>query len=168
MSKTSMPLPIIGNSTVIKVAGIENVPAKIDTGATRSSIWASNIDMLPDGTLEFTLFAPQSPYYTGERLHTKHYTVLPVRNSTGQESLRYIVQLSVVLKKRRIKVSFSLADRSRNEFPVLIGRRTLKNKFYVDVSQLEVPYKKRRLESQLEKELRQNPQLFHQKYIHKH
>ena len=77
-------LPLIGNSALIEVAGIQSVPAKIDTGASYSSIWASDIQMLPSGELEFTLFAPKSPLYTGERLRTRRYRAVRVRNSTGQ------------------------------------------------------------------------------------
>lgn len=50
-------LPVIGNSVRIKVAGIAHIPAKVDTGATISSIWASDIRLAPDNRLEFSLFA---------------------------------------------------------------------------------------------------------------
>ena len=89
-------LPPIGHSPLIEVAGIPSVPAKIDTGASYSSIWASDIQMLPSGELEFTLFAPKSPLYTGERLRTRRYRAVRVRNSTGQESIRYSVPLSAL------------------------------------------------------------------------
>ena len=135
-------LPLIGNSALIEVAGIQSVPAKIDTGASYSSIWASDIQMLPSGELEFA--------------------------STGQESIRYSVPLSALINGKRIRVRFTLADRHRNDFPVLIGRRTLKNKFLVDVSRLDVPYKSRIRDAKLTRELLNNPQKFHQKYIHKH
>ena len=161
-------LPLIGNSALIEVAGIQSVPAKIDTGASYSSIWASDIQMLPSGELEFTLFAPKSPLYTGELLRTRRYRAVRVRNSTGQESIRYSVPLSALINGKRIRVRFTLADRHRNDFPVLIGRRTLKNKFLVDVSRLDVPYKSRIRDAKLTRELLNNPQKFHQKYIHKH
>ena len=158
-------LPLIGNSALIEVAGIKSVPAKIDTGASYSSIWASNIQMLPSGELEFSLFAPKSPLYTGERLKTRHYRAVRVRNSTGQESIRYSVPLSTRINGKRIRVRFTLADRHRNDFPVLVGRRTLKNKFLVDVSRLDVPYKPRVLDTKLTRELHSNPQKFHRKYM---
>lgn len=158
-------LPIIGNSALITVAGIENVPAKIDTGAESSSIWASDIKLTPDNRLEFCLFAPGSEFYTGERLSTDDYKAMLVRNSTGQAKVRYRIHLPVTIKTKRIMASFTLADRSKNNFPILIGRRLLKNKFLVDVSELEVPYPARATDMELNTELKQDPQKFHQKYM---
>lgn len=139
-SQSTAKLPIIGNSTRISVAGYLRIPAKIDTGASVSSIWASDIHLTPENHLEFCLFAPGSELYTGEHLVSDSFKVRKVRNSTGQESIRYVVTLPTVIRKKRIRVSYTLADRSRNDFPVLIGRRALKGKFLVDVSKLGVAY----------------------------
>lgn len=160
-------LPIIGNSVRITVAGIKDVPAKVDTGAESSSIWASNIVLTPENQLEFCLFAPGSEFYTGEVLKTQEFRAMQVRNSTGQISIRYRVHLSTVIEGKRIKVGFTLADRSRNNFPVLLGRRMLNNKFLVDVSRLDVPYPTRTEDMMLNDELDQDPQKFHQKYMEK-
>lgn len=166
-AEAAKTLPIIGNSVRINVAGIVGVPAKVDTGATISSIWASNICLTPDNQLEFSLFAPESPLYTGERILANTFKVRKVRNSTGQEAIRYMVGLSTVIKNRKIRVTYTLADRSRNDFPVLIGRHALKGKFLVDVSQLGVPYPPRPINNLLNQELQTNPQKFHQKYMSK-
>ncbi len=158
-------LSIIGNSVKINIGKIKHIPAKVDTGATISSIWASDIHLTPDNQLEFSLFAPGYKLYTGERLTASEYKVLNVRNSTGQESIRYMVALSTTIKGRRIRITYTLADRSRNDFPVLIGRRALKGKFLVDVSKLDVKYASRPGNNTLNQELRADPQRFHQKYM---
>lgn len=158
-------LPIIGNSVMIKIGKISQIPAKVDTGASVSSIWASNIQLTPDNKLQFSLFAPGHSLYTGEVLTVNDYKVRCVRNSTGQETVRYLVVLPTVIKNKRIRVSYTLFDRSRNDFPALIGRRALKGKFLVDVSQLDVPYPARPVNGVLNKELRADPQKFHQKYM---
>lgn len=158
-------LEIIGNSALITLNGIKKVPAKIDTGAESSSVWASDITMDAEKRLSFCLFAPGSEFYTGERIETNDYKAMLVRNSTGQEKVRYRVRLPVRIGKRRINAGFTLADRSKNNFPILIGRRLLKNRFLVDVSQLEVPYPPRTQDMELNDELAENPQEFHQKYM---
>lgn len=164
-AKSPKDLPIIGNSVRIKVAGIPHVPAKVDTGATISSIWASDIVLNDQNQLEFCLFAPGSEHYTGERIVADEYKVRNVRNSTGQESVRYLVLLSTVIKGKRLRLSFTLADRSRNDFPVLIGRRALAGKFLVDVSKLGVAYPPHPVNDSLNDELRADPQKFHKKYM---
>ena len=85
----SMNNSIIGSTELIEVAGIKKVPAKVDTGADTSAIWASNIDMEKDGTLVFCLFGPKSSFYTGELLKTSDYLVRTVRSSHGDVQIRY-------------------------------------------------------------------------------
>lgn len=157
----------IGRNVLVDVVGHANqVPAKIDTGADSSSIWASNIQILTDGTLEFTLFNEDSVLYDGKKIATKDYTVALVRSSTGHEEIRYRVRLLTQIKEKRIKVAYNLSNRSLNHFPILIGRRTLSKKFIVDVSQAdidgEMTYGKK--SALLNQELTQNPQAFYEKY----
>lgn len=114
-------------------------PAKVDTGADDSAIWASNINVDDNtGELSFVLFAPQSVFYTGEVIKTLNYRVAAVKNSFGVSEFRYKVVLKLKVFNKTYKVSFSLADRSHNRFPILIGKKFLKNRFIVDVSQHNV------------------------------
>lgn len=166
-SNPAPTLPIIGNSVKITVAGIKGIPAKVDTGATVSSIWASDIRLTASNQLKFRLFAEGHPLYNGEVISVDEFKVRNVRNSTGQETIRYMVSLPTVIRGKHIRISYTLADRSRNDFPVLIGRRALKGKFLVDVSKLGVPYPPRPINSQLNAELQADPQKFHKKYMEK-
>lgn len=161
-------MEIIGSTEYIKVAGIDQVPAKIDTGADSSSIWASHIDMKEDGTLFFTLFDQKSPLYTGELISVDVYTARVVRSSHGDEQIRYRVELPISINGKTFTTTFTLANRSRNSFPVLIGRRTLmEGRFLVDVSKANVERKKITHSVKLSKELKENPYQFHQKYLSK-
>lgn len=160
-------LPIIGSNALITIAGIQNIPAKIDTGADSSSVWASDILVNSQNQLEFCLFAPSSPLYTGEKLTVDDFSVQRVRNSTGDVSVRYRVKLPMIAVGKRIKASFTLADRSRNNFPVLLGRKTLKDRFLVDVAHTEVERPPKMDNSDLQSELSTDPHAFHQKYMSK-
>lgn len=115
--------------------GLRDVPAKIDTGADLSAIWASDIRE-QDGVLKFVLFAANSPFFTGKILEFHHnkYTITRVANSFGHKEIRYRVKLSVRICGKLINGTFTLADRSAKIYPVLIGRKLLNNKFIVDVS----------------------------------
>ena len=111
---------------------INDVPAKIDTGADASSVWASGI-VEHDGKVSFVLFDETSRFFTGERITSSEYTVVDVRNSFGRSERRYKVPISVVIAGKRIRGKFNLADRSRNRYPILIGNSTIRNKFLIDV-----------------------------------
>lgn len=113
--------------------GLLGVPAKVDTGADSSAIWASDI-MEKDGVLQFVLFDRVSPFYTGEVLTAHKFSVASIKNSFGFAEFRYKVTLQVRLAGRLINVRFTLANRENNSQPILIGRRTLHGKFLVDVA----------------------------------
>jgi len=140
-------LTTIGSKATISFPqlGIVSVPAKIDTGADSSSVWASDIALNDAGQLKFTLFGPNSPYYTGKVITVDDYTLLSVKNSFGQAEYRYKVKLQVKIADRIINTRFTLADRSKNSQPILIGRHTLRGKFLVDVSKKAEHAKKRLL-----------------------
>jgi glutathione synthase/RimK-type ligase-like ATP-grasp enzyme len=131
-----MKQQLIGTTEHIILPEIGKVvfPAKIDTGADSSAIWASDIEQ-KDGTLFYTLFAPGSMYYTGQRLQTDTFKITSVKSSFGHEEIRYKVRLKITIGKITISRWFSLANRSQNTFPILLGKNFLKNRFIVDVSQ---------------------------------
>lgn len=156
---------IVGSNILIDVANHKNIPAKVDTGADSSAIWASDINVTKDHFLEFKLFGKSSPFYTGEIIKTKDFKVAMVRSAHGDEQIRYRTKLSAKINGRKIKVLFNLSDRSKNQFPILIGRRTIKGKFIVDVSEKSVILGEKNKSRALNKKLRQNPYEFHQKYI---
>ena len=160
-------LDIIGSTEYVEVAGIKNIPAKIDTGADTSSIWATNIDMRKDGTLEFCLFSPKSPLHTGEVLTSNDYMAKIVRSSNGDEQIRYRVKLPLTIGNKTLETTFTLANRSRNNFPILIGRHTIEGNFLVDVSKSSVERTKNKNAPKLNQELQENPYEFHQKYVSK-
>ena len=160
-------LEVVGSTEIVEIAGIAQIPAKIDTGADSSSIWASDINMEKDGTLVFSLFSKKSPLYTGERIKVTDYMVKTVRSSHGDEQIRYRVKLPLKLVEKVFSTTFTLANRSRNNFPVLIGRRTLENRFLVDVAKKAVPHQHNPKTPGLNQELKNDPYKFHQKYLNK-
>lgn len=115
--------------------GIKDVHAKIDTGADISSIWATNIHE-ENGVLRFKLFGKKSPHYTGKEIEftTPHYLLTRIASSFGHRELRYVIRLQVRLGGKTIVGTFTLSDRRKKTYPVLIGRKLLNKKFIVDVA----------------------------------
>jgi hypothetical protein len=113
---------------------IFGVPAKIDTGAWRSAIWASDI-RVEDRKLKFKLLGTESEYYSGKDITLLKYEKVTVENSFGHAEERYSIKLAVRLAHKKLLSNFTLADRSQKTYPVLIGRKLLKGRFLVDVSE---------------------------------
>lgn len=159
---------IIGSTEYIDVGNHRHIPAKIDTGADSSAIWASHIRIAKDGILHFCLFDQGSPYYTGEVIKRKDYKVAVVRSAFGHEQIRYRTHIGAIINGRRIRILFNLSNRSKNNYPVLIGRRTISGKFLVDVSEKRATVPHRNDKSlKFQRLLEKNPYEFHQKFIQK-
>ena len=164
---------IIGKNALISVMEFQNIPAKIDTGADSSAIWVSDLNVSEDGVLTFKLFGKKSPFYNGKIIQKSKdsYKVVITRSSHGDRKAYYRTTLPAIIKGQKINILFTLSNRAAHQFPILIGRRTLENRFIVDVAKSEVkniPLKlpKPKSKSQkLNQELQKNPYQFHQKYI---
>lgn len=112
--------------------GVKKVPARIDTGARTSAVWATGMRETPDG-LEYILFGEACPLYSGQKIIAKHFTKIAVASSNGHIQVRYRIPVTIQIKGRRIKSFYTLTDRSTQAYPLLIGRNTLNGKFVVDV-----------------------------------
>lgn len=120
--------------------GLKATPAKIDTGADSSSVHAVYIHEDSTGL---------SASILGQKLHflPSEYTITRVENSFGHRETRYKVKLTVKIKGRKIRGSFTLSNRSGKTYQVLLGRRLLRGKFLVDVKSGRPLIKEERLHS---------------------
>lgn len=119
---------IIGSEEFISFpeVGIDSISARIDTGAATSSLGVKKI-LEKDGVLCCTMPNHQQVCF-------KDYKKKIIKSSFGHIEERYVIRLLVNISGRKIRTDFTLADRSKMAFPVLIGRKLLRNKFIVDIS----------------------------------
>lgn len=124
---------VIGRAERVKFPNCANtvLHARIDTGAKTSSIWATDIRETENG-LCVRFASSEHEIHQHEQLF-KHYDRVRVASSMGHAQIRYRVKMQVVIRRRRIMATFTLANRSTQVYPVLIGRATLNGKFIVDV-----------------------------------
>lgn len=157
---------VIGRDAMVDIEGYaKGVPAKIDTGADSSAVWASNIYVNKDNELCFCLFDKDSEYYTGEEIRTKDFSVSEVKSASGHLKLKFCPYLTLVISGVAIRTRIGLSDRSTHKYPILIGRRTLSEKFLVDVSKEEgLNLSRHERSRQLRKKLKENPYKFYKEY----
>ena len=126
---------IIGRSEVLTFVGTEaqDVPAKTDTGAYRSAVHASDISISSDGVLSFNLLGGHPVCGAmAHRVTAEEYKTVWVANSFGHREERYEVMLKVKLGPKIFHARFTLADRSKKIYPILLGRKLLNHRFLVD------------------------------------
>lgn len=129
---------IIGVSSFVDFVGYKNlqqIPARIDTGARTSSLWASDI-VVEGNEITFKLFGPGSPWYTGKVVRRDIVEMREVKSSTGHVQERHVVIFAIRIHGKRISAKFTLSDRSTQLYPILIGRNTLRGNFLVDSGEL--------------------------------
>lgn len=124
---------------------LEEVEAKIDTGAYTSAIHCSDIheETAPDGTkiIALELLDPSHPQYNHKKLKFTEYDLREIKSSFGEVQERYVIRARIKFFSEEIEAEFSLSDRSDMKYPVLIGRKLLKNRFIVDVARKNLAYK---------------------------
>jgi len=140
---------IIGRRELVSfpLLKLQNIEAKIDTGAFTSAIHCTKIEEVtcPDGTriIRFRLLDPSHPQYHQQEFEFSRYSVRDIKSSFGQVQERFIIRTQIQLFDEIIEADFSLSDRSDLKYPVLIGRALLQNNFIVDVSKKEVARKQK-------------------------
>jgi hypothetical protein len=124
---------------------IDEIEAKIDTGAFTSAIHCSDIheEIKPDGTkvICLDLLDPSHPQYNHKKLEFKEYDLREIKSSIGEKQERYVIRTKIKFYDEEIETEFSLSDRSDMKYPVLIGRKLLKGRFVVDVARKNVAQK---------------------------
>ncbi len=135
---------IIGRFETIDIVGhIDNVPAKIDTGAYRSSIHATGIRIVKKNDKQYLRFTILGHAAHGSQrvIETARFTTRKVTSSNGHSAERYEVRLKLRLGFKLFTTQFTLADRSNNVFPVLIGRKALSGRYLVDTGKTGISRK---------------------------
>ena len=94
-----------------------------------------------NGNLEFVLLDEEHPEFTGMKFTFKKYTQREIKNSSGEAELRYIIKTTVRIYGKVYRTEFSLSNRGSLKFPVLLGRRVLRKRFLIDVSQTNLSFK---------------------------
>lgn len=108
----TMGKQILGSYETIKIKN-KNIPAKIDTGACKSSL---NISMAKKLGLTKELWA-----------------IKKVKSANGEE-YRPVIKSKIKIKNKIIPITLTLTKRDNLKYPMLIGKDILNKRFIVDVS----------------------------------
>lgn len=111
------------------------VVAKIDTGAYTGALHCTKIREEETEKGKVLYFSPFDHPET--ELSLTEYAVNHVKSSNGTAESRYFIDTKVTIQERTYPIVLSLADRSEMKWPVLIGRKFLRqNHFLVDANRL--------------------------------
>jgi len=130
-------LPIIGwrEHLALPELGIQEVKAKIDTGARSSALHAFDVETFECDGRRMVRFKVH-PYQRDTcRTVTTVAELLDqrqVRNSGGQAQVRPVIQTTVELNGDRWLIDLTLTNREVMGFRMLLGRQAVRKRFLVD------------------------------------
>lgn len=130
-------LIVIGEvEPVTIVAAGTTFPARIDTGATTSSLDAFDIQKFERDGKSWVKFKVKDRQ-TGKisQIESKITRIAEIKRHGAEPQERMVVKLKAKLGPKTMNTEFSLANRSSFEYPVLVGRNILDGNYAVDVSQ---------------------------------
>ena len=117
--------------------GIEDIKAKVDTGARTSAIHAFRIKRFTkDGEdwVRFKIHPRQRRRKPEIECEAKVVDVRAVTSSNGQRERRVFIKTRLKVGPYLFPAEISLANRDEMGFRMLIGRQALKKRFIVDSS----------------------------------
>jgi hypothetical protein len=114
---------------------IQQVTAKIDTGARTSCLHAFHIEPFEREGVQWVKFGVH-PYQRDNNhevwCESRVVDNRIVRSSTGQESRRYFIATSIEILHHVWDIEISLADRDSMGYRMLLGRTAVADRFMVN------------------------------------
>ncbi len=123
--------------------GLCDIHAKIDTGAYTCSLHCHKAEIV-DGKLEFILLDQEHPEFTGMKFTFAQFEERDIKNSFGEVEKRFVIITSIKVFEEVIVTEFSLSNRGSLKFPILIGRKILRDRFLIDVKKKNLSFREKR------------------------
>lgn len=123
--------------------GLSDIHAKIDTGAYSGTLHCHKAEIV-NGKLEIILLDEEHPEFTGMKFSFENFERKAVKNSFGEVEMRFVIVTSIRIFEDVITTEFSLTNRGSLKFPILIGRKILRNRYVIDVTRRNVSYRQKR------------------------
>lgn len=114
--------------------GVEGVFAKVDTGAYSGALHCTDIKVFRKVKSGRRILRYQPMGNEKLKRETDDFLETYIRSATGHRVKRYVVDTVINIQGVEYPIRIGLADRSKMKFPVLLGRRFLReNGILVDV-----------------------------------
>ena len=105
------------------------IKAKVDTGATTSSIHAYDIEPFTKDGVEFVRFKIH-PLQKNKTLEVECFAPLSdyrnVTSSNGEREKRYVIKTPLIIGEKTIEAEVTLSSRHKMTFRMLLGRDALR------------------------------------------
>jgi hypothetical protein len=115
---------------VALIPGDIEIKARLDTGASRSSINAQDIELVEKKERQWVRFIFDDHSGNQYPMMLPLVEKVAIKQASGKQ-IRYVVEIGLCVGDHYEKNLFTLTDRSKMTYPVLVGRNFLKNSVLV-------------------------------------
>lgn len=132
-----MKRPVIGWREWVQLPdlGVFVIKAKVDTGAATSSLHAFRLERFEKDGVPFVRFEVH-PRQRSRRPSIECEAPIvkdtAVRNPGGRTELRPVIASTLIIAGQPVEALINLTGRDEMGYRMLLGRRTLRNRFVVD------------------------------------
>ncbi|WP_437194533.1 ATP-dependent zinc protease family protein [Planctomicrobium sp. SH527] len=115
--------------------GVDAIKAKIDTGATTSSLHAFEIERFRRKRMDYVRFRIHPKQLNNQLVVAAEAPLIEmrtVRSSNGHESERPVIRTLLQIFEEIWEIELTLANRDQMGFRMLLGRQALRERFLVD------------------------------------
>jgi hypothetical protein len=115
--------------------GIENIKAKVDSGARTSALHAFRVEPFHRDDETWVRFAIHPLQNSLDYVVECEAPVIDrrsVRDSGGHSEMRYVIQTTIQIGDKPVISEVTLTDRETMKFRMLLGRTVLKQGYLVD------------------------------------
>ncbi len=117
----------------LPLLNLQNLEARIDTGATSSSIHCKKKKKINDNMIKFKLLGK-------EEFIRPISKIANVKNSNGKIESRFFIKTTIKIYNKDYEIELSLNNRKNMKYPLLVGREVLNQGFIVDVSRKNLSF----------------------------
>ena len=129
--------PVIGwrEWVILPDLGIEEIKAKVDTGARTSALHAFSLEPFTENGINKIRFDIHPLQHNTEQVITCVANVVDKRlvtDSGGHTEVRYVIQTPIIIAGQRWSIEITLTERENMLFRMLLGRSALRRRFIVN------------------------------------
>ncbi|MXP09739.1 ATP-dependent zinc protease family protein [Pseudoblastomonas halimionae] len=128
-------LPVVGWRELVDLPelGLTGLAAKIDSGARTSSLHGHVIEEFERDGERYVRFSVDFLDRNVRQIcEAVHVDIRGITSSNGETQRRYVIKTPLRIGDVEFRAEISLADRSDMKFPMLIGRSSLRRRYFVD------------------------------------
>jgi hypothetical protein len=113
---------------------LNDIKAKIDTGAKTSALHAEEIEYIQVQNKKYVKFVFTNEAGVKKKIKARFIEEREIKSSTGQKTIRPVVKAKIKMGKLEFDIELTLINRDLMGFKMLIGRDALHHKFLINPS----------------------------------